>query len=138
MKSKGPLCINIVFQLRLQALHLQVVAGTMLTCVFYCTKINLKFVFERINVIGTEALPVFTPVIRKEHKETILILNMFSLFHQLGRPSFLLRIPLHGPSRKHRFQHYLYCCIRIRCRGNMFTEPLPRNGSTSYNNKIGS
>jgi hypothetical protein len=25
--------------------------------------------------------------------------------------------PLHGPSRKHRFQQYLYFCMRIRCRG---------------------
>jgi hypothetical protein len=30
--------------------------------------------------------------------------------------------PLHGPSRKHRFQGFLFCCMHIRCRGNMFTE----------------
>jgi hypothetical protein len=40
--------------------------------------------------------------------------------------------PLHGPSRKHRFQQYLYCCILIRCLGTVFTKPLPRNGSTRY------
>jgi hypothetical protein len=34
---------------------------------------------------------------------------------------------LHGPNRKHRFQQYLYCCLRIRCSGNVFTEPLPSN-----------
>jgi hypothetical protein len=45
----------------------------------------------------------------------------------------LLRRPLHGPTRKHRFKQYLYCCIRIHCRGNMFTEPLARNGCTRYN-----
>jgi hypothetical protein len=28
-----------------------------------------------------------------------------------------LLTPLHGPSRKHRFQQYLYCYISIRCRG---------------------
>jgi hypothetical protein len=33
--------------------------------------------------------------------------------------------PLHGPSRKHRFRQYLYCCISIRCSGVVFTEPLP-------------
>jgi hypothetical protein len=27
----------------------------------------------------------------------------------------LLVTPLHGPSRKTRFQKYLYCCMRIRC-----------------------
>jgi hypothetical protein len=48
----------------------------------------------------------------------------------------LLITPLHGPSRKRRFQQYLYCCMSIRCRGNMFTEPLPRNGSIRYNYEI--
>jgi hypothetical protein len=43
--------------------------------------------------------------------------------------SVLLTTPLHGPSIKHSFQQYLYCCMRIRCRGNLFTESLPRNGS---------
>jgi hypothetical protein len=37
--------------------------------------------------------------------------------------------PLHGPSRKHRLQHYLYWCMRIHCWRNLFTEPLPRNRS---------
>jgi hypothetical protein len=40
---------------------------------------------------------------------------------------------LHGPSGKHRFQQYLFCYMRIRCSGNVFTDPLPRNGSTRYN-----
>jgi hypothetical protein len=35
---------------------------------------------------------------------------------------------LHGPNRKHRSQNFFYCCLRICCRGNMFTEPLPSNG----------
>jgi hypothetical protein len=48
----------------------------------------------------------------------------------------LLITPLHGPSRKHRFQQYLYCRMRIRCRGYMFTESLPRNGSTRYTKKL--
>jgi hypothetical protein len=34
---------------------------------------------------------------------------------------------LHGPNRKHRFQAYIYFCMRIHCRGNVFTEPFPRN-----------
>jgi hypothetical protein len=29
--------------------------------------------------------------------------------------------------RKHRFQHFLYCCVLIRCCGNMFTVPLLSN-----------
>jgi hypothetical protein len=39
----------------------------------------------------------------------------------------LLISPLHRPIRKHHFLQYLHCCIR--CRGDMFTEPLSRNGS---------
>jgi hypothetical protein len=39
---------------------------------------------------------------------------------------------LHGPKRKHRFQQNLYCCMRIHCRGNVFTKPLPRNGTGTY------
>jgi hypothetical protein len=35
---------------------------------------------------------------------------------------------LHGPSRKHRFQHYYNSCMCICCRGNVFTKLLPRNG----------
>jgi hypothetical protein len=34
---------------------------------------------------------------------------------------------LHGRNRKNRFQQYLYCCLRIRCRRNVFTEPMPRS-----------
>jgi hypothetical protein len=35
---------------------------------------------------------------------------------------------LHGPNRKHCIQQYLYCCLRICCSGNVFTEPLPSSG----------
>jgi hypothetical protein len=47
-------------------------------------------------------------------------------------PTAVLIARLHGSSRKHRFQNYLYCRIRIRCCGNVFTEPLPRNGSDIF------
>jgi hypothetical protein len=39
----------------------------------------------------------------------------------------LLIIPLHGPNRKHRFQPYLCCCMRMLCRWNVFIEPFPSN-----------
>jgi hypothetical protein len=32
-----------------------------------------------------------------------------------------------GPNRKRRSQQFLYFCSHIRCRGNLFTEPLPSN-----------
>jgi hypothetical protein len=34
-----------------------------------------------------------------------------------------------GPLRKHRFQQFLYCCVCIRCCGDVFTEALPSNAS---------
>jgi hypothetical protein len=36
--------------------------------------------------------------------------------------------PWHRPHRKHRFRQYLYCCMRIRWCGNVFIDPLPKNG----------
>jgi hypothetical protein len=35
-------------------------------------------------------------------------------------PVVLLITSRHGPRRKHRFRQYLYCCVWIHCRGNMF------------------
>jgi hypothetical protein len=35
----------------------------------------------------------------------------------------LLKPPRHGPSRKHRFKKYLYCCVRIGCRRDVLTAP---------------
>jgi hypothetical protein len=33
----------------------------------------------------------------------------------------------YGPHRKRQVQQF-YCCVCIRCRGNVSTEPLPSNG----------
>jgi hypothetical protein len=33
----------------------------------------------------------------------------------------------YGPHIKRRIQILFYCCVRVRCRNNVFTEPLPRN-----------
>jgi hypothetical protein len=44
-----------------------------------------------------------------------------------GSSVFLLTTLLHGPSRKYRSQSYLYCCMRIRCRGDAFTDLLQRH-----------
>jgi hypothetical protein len=35
----------------------------------------------------------------------------------------------HGPHRKWRLQQFFYCCVCIRCRDNIFTEPLSSNDS---------
>jgi hypothetical protein len=33
----------------------------------------------------------------------------------------------HGPHWKRRVQQFFYCCLCIRYRGNVSTEPLPSN-----------
>jgi hypothetical protein len=30
---------------------------------------------------------------------------------------------------------FSYCCVRVRCRGNVFAELLPRNGRSADNRK---
>jgi hypothetical protein len=45
--------------------------------------------------------------------------------------SLLQTVPVtsrHCPRRKHHFQQFLHCCIRIRCSGNVFTEPFASSG----------
>jgi hypothetical protein len=44
----------------------------------------------------------------------------------LGRIAYLLLIR-YGPHRKWRVQPFFYCCVCIRCRCNVFTEPSNRN-----------
>jgi hypothetical protein len=58
----------------------------------------------------------------------------------------LLKTPLHGPNRKHRFQQYIYCCIESVSAGTclpsyletalvylLISRSLRSNGSTRYN-----
>jgi hypothetical protein len=47
-------------------------------------------------------------------------------------PFFFLITPPHGPNRKPRFQQYLYCCASIHWSENVFSEPLPKNGSSIF------
>jgi hypothetical protein len=57
------------------------------------------------------------------------------LLSQIRDFSFVASYYSHEPSSKHRFQEYLYCCMRIRCRGKVFPESLPRNSLKRYNIK---
>jgi hypothetical protein len=45
----------------------------------------------------------------------------------LGRTNRLLSFMRHGPHWKRRVQKFFYCCLCIRYRGNVSTEPLPSN-----------
>jgi hypothetical protein len=45
----------------------------------------------------------------------------------LGRTNRLLSLIRHRPHSKRRVQQFFYCCVCIRYRGNVSTEPLPSN-----------
>jgi hypothetical protein len=45
----------------------------------------------------------------------------------LGRTNRLLSFIQHGPHWKRRAQQFFDCCVCIRYRGNVSTEPLPTN-----------
>jgi hypothetical protein len=45
----------------------------------------------------------------------------------LGRISNIFLLIRHWPHRKRCVQQFFCCCVCIRCRGNIVTEPLPSN-----------
>jgi hypothetical protein len=63
--------------------------------------------------------------------------HIFNTFHAayylklkkkvLRRTNRLLSLIRHGPHWKRRVQQFFYCCVCIRYRGNVSTEPLPSN-----------
>jgi hypothetical protein len=55
------------------------------------------------------------------------ILNALLEQEVLGRTNRLFSLIRHGPHWKRRFQQYFYCCVCIRYRDNISTEPLPSN-----------
>jgi hypothetical protein len=59
--------------------------------------------------------------------------RLIDLTFNLPLNSLLQTVPVtiyrHGSRRKRVFQQFLYYCMRIRCRKNVFTEPFPCNGS---------
>jgi hypothetical protein len=55
------------------------------------------------------------------------MVGMIILQELLGRTNRLLSSIRHGPHRKRRVQQFFYCCVCIRYRGNVSTEPLPSN-----------
>jgi hypothetical protein len=50
----------------------------------------------------------------------------------LGRTNHLLSLIRHGPHWKRCFQQFFYCCVCIRYRGNVSTEPMPRNDKGTF------
>jgi hypothetical protein len=60
---------------------------------------------------------------RWSHKTTFLMLKQ----EVLGRSSRLLSLIRDGPHWKRRVQQFFYCCLCIRYRGSVSTEPLPSN-----------
>jgi hypothetical protein len=46
---------------------------------------------------------------------------------ELGRTNRLLSLIRHWPHSKRLVQQFFYCCVNIRYRGNVSTEPLSSN-----------
>jgi hypothetical protein len=65
----------------------------------------------------------------KSLKNVVFLLAYFPYFEQevLGRTNRLLSLIPYGSHRKRRVQKFVYCCMCIRYRGNVSTEPLPSN-----------
>jgi hypothetical protein len=81
---------------------------------------------------------VSLPAVPWQRLLTVEILQLHALKSSLQRLAYRTGLVAQLSSRQllctdHaetlRFQQYLYCCASIRCCGNVFTEPLPRNGS---------
>jgi hypothetical protein len=55
---------------------------------------------------------------------------------ELIAPTVLVITSRHGSHRKYPFSKNNYSCVRIRCRGNIYTEFLPRNGLCLQRNRL--
>jgi hypothetical protein len=53
--------------------------------------------------------------------------NLNGIIKQLGRTNRLLSLIRRGPHLKRRVQQCFYCCLCIRYRGNVSTQPVPSN-----------
>jgi hypothetical protein len=60
---------------------------------------------------------------RQQYSGSLVRLNFCLPLPRLLTCIYLRR----GPYRKHQFQQFLCCFLRIRCCRNVFTEPLPSN-----------
>jgi hypothetical protein len=71
-------------------------------------RLQLLLVLASAVILGSES---------RGTRDHILLspIRVSSLLGSVG----LFITPLHGPSIKHRFQQYLYCCMRIRCSRNV-------------------
>jgi hypothetical protein len=122
--------------------HLQVVTTNNynISADFHAFQITTRKVFSRLRCLHYSFLGNNSQLWRLfrfcAYKRTVNLITAPSLlsllcWNQLSTewvvPIVFLITPLYGRSRKHRFHQWLYCCVRIRCRGNMLTDPLPRN-----------
>jgi hypothetical protein len=54
----------------------------------------------------------------------------------LGKTNRLLSLLQHGPHWKRRVQQFSYCCVCIRYRGKVSTEPLPSNDGGIFTERL--
>jgi hypothetical protein len=75
-----------------------------------------------IHLLNMFHIPVLV-ITQFLHINTYIHINK-NLWEELILYFLLIR---HGLHVKGRVQQFLYCCVYIRCRGWIFTEPLPSN-----------
>jgi hypothetical protein len=114
--------------LRLDLFYCLIVAGLLIWCALSDERRDLSFAF----VVGPSQLihsQVRIPWDSRQYS-TVSDSRLFFSSPPTTRSATEISLitTLHGPNRKHCLQQFLYCCLRIRCRGNLFTEPLRNNG----------
>jgi hypothetical protein len=79
------------------------------------------------KIVGwKKQLDNFHPTIRIKQQEV------------LGRTNRLFSLTRHRPHWKRRVQQFFYCCVCIRYRGNVSTEPLPSNDRRIFTEPLSS
>jgi hypothetical protein len=102
----------------------------------------------QINIFFSKYLPnlrvnhTFLPCFRATHKYIwwlVIIIHetdQKTVQEVLGRTNCLLSLIRHGPHWKQRLLQFFYCCLCIRYRGNVSTEPLPSNDKGILNEPL--
>jgi hypothetical protein len=76
--------------------------------------------------------------LKSSHAPSISSLQINWEKEVLGRTNRLFSLIRHGPHWKRRVQQFLYCCVCIRYRGNVSTEPLPSNDKGFFTEPLSS
>jgi hypothetical protein len=99
-------------------------------CVCVCVSFPINFWIPEPNLMKLTTSTYITG--------TWAHLNGLMKQEVLGRTNRLLSLIRHGPHWKRRVQQFFYCCVCIRYRGNVSTEPLPSNDKGIFTEPLAS